>query len=270
MRTSIVSLAFAACASSALAQQTQVSFEGSYDQGQTWTGGTMLARPGDTLLIRARVALVNAGSNTVLGIAGITFQPKLTNFVPSQGDVVLPFTSSNGVGVAEEPQTNLGRILPFASSGMGSTSASGVLTSHLDPDNSLRFAGANAITATTNLAWGVGSGQLPPAIAGTNFRSGTDAVVFRYAVQLNSVAANSSWTATVDLGAIIQQRASYYVSYAGLRSYLVPVTQDTIVPLHIVVPAPGVMAVLTLALVGVRRRCAVVSSTIVCSSHGGV
>ncbi len=243
-----------ALASVALAQRTQITFEGSYDQGQTWHGGTILAQPGNTLLIRVRVGLTHDTMNTVLGLAGITFQPKLTNFNTSLGDVVLPFSSADGQGVPEEPQTNLGRILPFSSPGMGSTSASGVLTSHLDPDSTLRFAGANAATATTNLAWGVACGQLPPALAGTNFRPGSQAVVFRYAVQLNSVVATSMWTASVDLDSIYSQRAAYFLAYHGAVSLLAPVTQDTISPLHIVIPAPGTFTLTGFGLTLATRR----------------
>jgi len=256
MRSPATRLLALAVAMPALAQQqTRVTFEGSYDQGQTWHGGTIPYAPGTTLIIRARISLINYGTSTLVGLAGITFQPKLTNFSPAQGDVVLPFSRSDGGGVPEDPQTNLGRIAPFAASGMGTSSTSGLLTAHVDPGNTLRFAGANAVTQSTNLAWGVASGQLPRHLAGTNFREGLDPVVFRYAVQLNSVTTNTEWLATVDLGSILQQRASWYKPTMDTSSYLAPVTQDTIVPLRIVIPSPGSIAVALVGLtLGLRRR----------------
>jgi hypothetical protein len=158
-RTLLLAAAFAA---PALAQNSVVTFEGSLDGGATWSGGIIPYSPGTTLYIRARISLINYGSSTPLGLAGIIFQPKLTNFTPAQGDVVLPFTRDDGGGVPENPQTNVGRIAPFASSGMNTSSSSGLLTAHVDPGNILRFAGANAVAQSTNLAWGVASGQLPP------------------------------------------------------------------------------------------------------------
>lgn len=254
MPTSIMPLALAACASSAFAQNSVVTFEGSLDNGLSWSSGTIPYSPGSTLLIRARVSLINNGTSTLLGLAGITFQPKLSNYSPSQGDVVLPFTRGDGGAAPEDPQTNTGRIAPFASSGMNTASASGLLSAHVDPGNTLRFAGANAVTQSTNLAWGVASGQLPLAFAGTNFRRGHDAVVFRYAVQLNSVATNTEWLATVDLDAIVGQRASWYKPTSDTMSYLAPVTQDTIIPLRIVIPAPSSLALGALVIFATPRK----------------
>lgn len=254
MRTSILRLAALAFAAPAFAQNTQIVFEGSQDAGQTWHGGTMPYTPGNTLLIRARIDLVHAGTNTVLGFVGINFQPKLTNFFPAQGDRVLPFSSLDGTGVAEFPESNLGRLLPFASSGMSSGSSSGLLTSHVDADNALRFAGANATSATTNLAWGVSCGQTPRSLAGTDFRETTQPFVFRYGVVLNNPTATEC-VATVDLATVLQQRGAWYRTNAGTNSLLAPVTQDTIVPLHIVVPAPSAaFAMIACGLVAHRRR----------------
>jgi hypothetical protein len=243
----------AALAAPALAQSSVVTFEGSLDGGATWSGGTIPYAPGNTIIIRARISLINAGTNTLLGLAGITFQPKLTNFTPAQGDMVLPFTRDDGGAVPENPQSNVGRIAPFAASGMNTGSNSGLLTAHVDPGNILRFAGAIALTQSTNLAWGVASGQLPLALAGTNFRAGLDPVVFRYAVRLNSVATNTEWLATVDLDSIVQQRATWY-RVSGPDPLLAPVTQDSILPLRIVIPAPGPTAVALVGLTLCLRR----------------
>lgn len=256
MQTSILPLLLAACATSAIAQNTQITFEGSYDQGQTWHGGVMPYSPGNTLEVRARISLVNAGTNTVLGLAGITFMPTLTNFFPSQGDTVLPFSSSDGSGVPENPQSNLGRILPFSSSGMGPASASGLLTHFIDPGNILRFAGAND-NPDRSTRYGVSSGQVPLSIAPTSFRTGTDAVVFRYAVQLESAAVAGEWIASVNLNTILAARGSWYRTPAGTGSLLAPVTQETIVPLRIVIPQPGPLALaifFSMARASRRRR----------------
>jgi len=171
--------------------------------------------------------------------------------------VEAPRSQADSSGVSEEPQTNTGRILPFASSGMNSSSASGLLTSHVDGGNTLRFAGANAVTQTTNLAWGVSNGQTPRSIGGTNFRGGTDVVVFRYSINLAQDVAVRNLTATVDLSAILQSRGSWYRTDTGTGSLLAPVTADTISGLNITVnavPAPGALALLGLGGLAMARR----------------
>ncbi len=254
MKFAIALVAAAGLAATASAQNTQVTFEGSTDNGATWQGGN-IAFNGGNLLVRARITLVNAGTNTVLGLAGITFQPKVTGW--SAADVRNPFTTADGTGVSEEPQTNTGRILPFASSGMGTGSASGLLTSHVDGGNTLRFAGANAVTQTTNIAWGVANGQTPLSIAGTNFRRGTDVVVFRYSINLAQDVAVRNLTATVDLSSILQSRGSWYRTEGGTGSLLASVTADNIAGLNITVnavPAPGALALLGLGGLAMARR----------------
>jgi len=259
MKFAFALVAAAGLAATASAQNTGVIFEGSTDGGATWTGGSISTpSAGGTVLVRARVVLNNAGTNTVLGLAGITFQPKLTNW--SGSDVRNPFTSADGSGVSEEPQTNTGRILPFASSGMGSGSASGLLTSIVDGGNTLRFAGANAVTQTTNLAWGVSSGQVPQNLANppSSFRTGTDVVVFRYSVTLaGGAATDRTLTATVDLAAILQSRGSWYRQASGAGSLLATTTAQDIVGLNITVPgvpAPGALALVGLGGLAMARR----------------
>jgi MYXO-CTERM domain-containing protein len=254
MKFALALVAAAGLAATASAQNTQVTFEGSTDNGATWQGGNV-AFNGGNLLVRARITLVNAGTNTVLGLAGITFQPKVTGW--SAADVRNPFSSADGSGVTEEPQTNTGRIFPFASSGMGTGSASGLLTSHVDGGNTLRFAGANAVTQTTNNAWGVAIGQVPLTIGGTNFRRGTDVVVFRYSINLAQDVAARNLTATVDLSTIVQSRGSWYRTDNGVGSLFASVTSDNIAPLNITVnpvPAPGALALLGLGGLAMARR----------------
>ena len=194
------------------------------------------------------------GTDTVLGLAGLTFQPKLTGW--GAADTRNPFTTSDGSGVAEEPQTNTGRILPFASSGMGTASASGLLTSHVDGGNTLRFAGANAVTQSTNLAWGVSCGQTPRSIGGTNFRGGTNVVVFRYSVSIPIGAVIRDFSATADLASILQSRASWYRTDAGTGSLFSSITANDISPVHISgpLPTPGALALLGFGSVAAVRR----------------
>lgn len=240
-------------ASVALAQNTQIKFEGSYDQGQTWQSGTMPYSPGATLEVRARISLIHAGTTTVLGLAGLTFTPTLTNFIPAQGDTVLPFSTPDGTGVPEDPQSGLGRVVPFSSSDMSTGSASDMLTHFVETGNLLRFAGANYRPNST-IFWGVSCGQVPMVLAGTSFRPGTDAVVFRYAVQLNSAAVAGEWVASVGLNDILNTRASWYRVPVGASSLLAPVTQDTIVPLRILIPAPATCAIALFVCAAARRR----------------
>lgn len=257
MKFAFALVAAAGLAATASAQDnSRVIFESSRDNGVTWNGGNSnyAANPGDTvnLLVRARITLT--GTSTTLGLAGITFQPKLTGWGAT--DVRNAFTSADGSGVAEEPQTNTGRIFPFASSGMGPASASGLLTSHVDGGSTLRFAGANAVTQTTNNAWGVSSGQVPQSIGGSNFRGGTDVVVFRYSVSLAVGAADRDLSALVDLSAIVGTRTSWYRTPAGTGSLLVTLAAADIAAnnIHISVPAPGALALLGLGGLAVARR----------------
>lgn len=244
MRTHAAILSLATLAGLAQAQTptTRITFEGSLDHGTTWFSASDSRRgvlPGTTLFVRVRVDLPDAAITTVLGLASCVFQPKLTGWTPA--DVRLPFTNTNGNGVPDDPQDGLGRVLPFASAGMGSASASGLLTSFVEGDT-LRFAGANCVTPTTNLSWGVSMGQAPASIAGTNFRMGSDVVVFRYGVLLNGPIGRA-YQATVDLSTIVGGRGSWYRHYAGASGLVAPVGE--ILPLNIeIVPSPGVLALL--------------------------
>lgn len=260
MKFALALVAAAGLAATANAQSTsRVIFESSFDNGASWAGGAVnrTVAPNSTVNMMVRARIVLNGTDTVLGLAGITFQPKLTGW--GAGDVRNPFTTADGSGVSEEPQTNTGRILPFASSGMGSGSASGLLTSHVDGGNTLRFAGANAVAQTTNLAWGVSSGQVPPNLANppSSFRSGTDVVVFRYSVSLAVADMDRDLSALCDVSAILQTRASWYRNPNGAGSLLATVGANDMIAnnIHLMVPAPGALALAGLGgLVVARRR----------------
>lgn len=236
-------------ASLARAQNTQLVFQASADAGQSWHDRVDVV-PGTNVIIRLRVRLINLGTNTVLGLAGITLQPTLSNWNAAT-DTRRPFlTESDGSGVPEFPESNLGRIFPFASAGMSTHAASGVLTSHVDPGNILRFAGANCITPSTNLAWGVGLGQIPTLLG---IREGIDMVVFRYGVRVAGDA-ERTLMASVNVSDILQQRANWYRNLGGAGNLFAPIG-DNVVPATIhVIPAPAALPFLLLTLAASRRR----------------
>lgn len=261
MKKTIIMLAVAGLAAAANAQtapsSTRLIFEASTDAGATWNA-SVNATPGSTVYVRTRVVLAG-DSTSVLGLAGITFQPTLSNFLASDARVAFD-NDATGAGTSENPQTNTGRILPFASAGMGSSSASGLLTSFRDPGNVLRFAGANATGAVpggtnNNLAHGVNSAQTPQSISGTNFRGGTDVVVFRYAITVNDPTVRDM-VAGIPQGAVQNNRGSWYRTASGTGSLLATMGDSVSAVIHVVeVPAPGAMAILGLGgLVATRRR----------------
>lgn len=249
MAATVSALACAAC-SVCSAQNTQVLFEASRDAGLTWAE-RVNALPGDDMLVQVRIRLINVSATLVSGLGGITFQPRLTNWNPAF-DTRLPFSTPDGSAVPRAQPDALGRIAPFASSGMGTTSQCGLLTSFVDAGNTLRFAGANAVTSTTNLAWGVSSAQVPPSIGGTNFRSETDIAIFRYGVRLEGETPRDL-LATVNLSDIVGQRGSWYRN-TPFDLVLAPVRAEDILPATIhYIPTPATMLALLGAIAAPRR-----------------
>lgn len=248
-RAAVIALLLAA--GLARAQNTQVIFEASSNSGLTWHA-SVEARPDSTVLVRLRVRLIDAPNpNSVRGLSAITLQPRLTTWNPAI-DERLPLTTSDGSAVQEQPQTNLGRIFPFAAAGMGSSSTSGLLTSHVDAGNALRFAGANAVLPTTNNSWGVVLAQLPFSM-GTGFRTDFDVVVFRYGVRLGGE--DRVLVADVDRATILAGRSSWYMLNGS--NLPAPVRDEDILPATIhVIPAPSTLAFIlaALALTPSRRR----------------
>lgn len=228
------------------AQTTRLIMEASVDSAQTWSS-EVTPTAGGTVYFRVRAQLEGA---TALGFGGMTLQPILTHFVSGQ-DELIPFTIPNGGGVPAEPQTGTGRILPFGTGAQGDGSPSGLLIGHEDPGNVLRFAGSRNVSAMTNVAWGVALAQQPSALAGSNFESSLDVVVFRYAVRFNTSAVERLAWPTVE-GGLSGGVVKWFLNAAGTS--VVNSADVEQVPAR-VVPGPGAMSVVVVAgLIAGRRR----------------
>lgn len=254
-------LAVAGLAAAANAQSTNVVQEVSLN-GSSW-GSTVNATPGQTVYVRVRVQLSGA---TALGLAGITHQPTLSGWNPGGGDTRVDFTATGlnnscPPGAQTEPAfagrhvdgtnaTATGRIFPFGSAGMNTTSASGILTSLVDGGNVLRFAGSKATTATTNAAWGVNSAQLTPQLNGSCFNSSLDVVVFRYAITIG--ATHGSANLVTGVAGVSQNRGTWYLNAGGTQTLNADV--GTVTNATIVIPTPGALALLGLGGLAVGRR----------------
>jgi hypothetical protein len=195
---SFIALAGLAAAPVALAQETTIRFEVSSDYGDTWQDSIRVIA-GQRVDVRMRVELTTPPvGQTVLGLAGLTCQPTLSNWFPAIGDTRHPFTFE-GANSLDCPCTEsayngrhvvdglgvTGRIYPFGSGGQGHTSGSGILTSFNDPENRLRFAGSKWVSFTTAVQWGVSNAQNPLTLA-TNgrFNPSRYVTVFKYAVSI--------------------------------------------------------------------------------------
>lgn len=205
------------------------------------------ALPGAEITVRVRMQLLNPEPG-ILGLGGATYQPALSNWDAGR-DERRPFTDP------DPGSFFYGRVFPFASVGQGSSSASGLLTSFNDPGGVLRFAGANCVTMTTNLSWGVNSAQLTQQLGGTNFVGGTDVVVFRYGVALGDTGAERTLVASVPLAGVQNTRMTWFRTAIGTNSLLAPLTIDNIIPAEIhVIPSPAAFVPLVLALLAPRRK----------------
>lgn len=248
----VFALAGTAC-SICSAQNTQLVFEASNTQSQSWSPA-LSVQPGETVYVRLRIRLTDHGTSTVLGLAGITHDPKLSPW-NSAVDECLPFTDPIH-GVPEEPQTNTGRNMPFASRGFGTTNPTPSLGCYVR-NNALHFLPATPPPPqTTNLNWDISSGQTPPSIAGTNFRYGTDAVVFRYSVRVADSGTERDLIATQDLSGILAGRASWYRTDAGTGSLLSTIRPEDILPatIHVIPPPLSLTPLLAWPILVLRRR----------------
>jgi hypothetical protein len=231
-----------------------IRLESSLD-GENWTNNlrTVAVQPNSITRVQFRVRMVLENpASQILGFAGATYQPVLRGW--READRWIPFSYPSGTAGPYGPWV-VGRIAPFGGSGMGPSSASGVLTAFEEGDT-LRFAGANAAPPTTNLAWGVSSSQLTEQLSGTNFHPGVNPIVFQFSVELAAGDTDRSVTATAPLEYINLRRLTWYTQPNGLTSAITPVTESSILPatVFLTIPAPEPLLLLTLAFPLRRRR----------------
>ncbi len=259
LRVCVSAVAGGCLSASALAQSSVVRFEASSDGGSTWQSNVSVPA-GTTVQVRMSAELSGA---TALGLAGFTCQPRVTNWAAGV-DQLNPFTfpglQNNGTASTETaydgravrslPASNTGRIFPFGSAGQGAVSASGTLVGHQSA-GSLWFAGSRATNMGAQPQWGLSIAQLTQTESGTNFNSGLNVEVFRFAM----VAGDISATRTVNLGSLSGDHVYWYLDSTGASSLIVSnlsVSAATITT----VPGPGAVGVLGAVglLVGRRRR----------------
>lgn len=243
----------------AAGQTTLLTFETSADAGQNWSSDVQVA-PGTTVYVRLRAQLNGA---TATGLAGLTFQPRVSNWHPgSDQKVAFTFpgldnagtpvseTAYNGRHVAATPAANTGRIFPFGSAGQGASSPSGVIMGHENAGSTLWYAGANATLPGVQPHYGIGISQFPSSISGSNYNASLNVEVFRFAVRVNSTEA----VRQIDLANLSNNTVYWYTDTDGVsplvsNNVLVNVGRITMVP------APGALGVLGVAgVVALRRR----------------
>lgn len=238
--------------STAAAQSSRMTFSNEVRRpGGEW-GSSIDVQPGERVEIRVRATLSSRPAN-VAGFAGMTFQPILKNWRPDLGDTTVDFPSLCR-GRCTEPQP-YGRVQPFDSSIMDENSATGVLTGFDDPENILRIAGGNNITATTNLAWGVPVSQVTWVLGGTNFNGSSDIVVFRYFVDIAPQSPPRTLEATTPPAYFNLGRATWFtVQLSGPFFVSIPSQADIIRGTINVIPAPSTLLALAAASALATRR----------------
>jgi hypothetical protein len=239
-----LALASALLATPALAQVTHIHLEASTDLGATWSSA-VAAEPGREVSVRIRVRLDSAGTTmTSVGLAGLIYQPVVQGW--SENDRSLPFDHAppaNGMGY--------GRVYPYTSVAQGPGSSSGELTTFHN-GTTLRIAGANSVTPTTDLRWGLTSTQSPQSLNPTGFSTSLDVVVFRFGVIAGAGGARAL-RADVPLAWINNVRATWFTSL--IHPMEAAVTPDSVHPAEIwIVPSPCVWSCAVVMLAGSRRR----------------
>jgi len=159
------------------------------------------------------------------GLNAITFQVIIDGWTP--GDSVLAFEPSLGVGLNDNGRTN-----PFATQPMTTASASGQLHAFVGA-STVRFAGENCVTPTTNLAWGVSAHQPPLDIAGPLFNSDPTVQVLRFEFQIDPLSTYRTITISVPDTLIDGGTMSWYTSADGTSNCVTPIDAGDVTPLVI-------------------------------------
>lgn len=250
---SLAALAGLAGAPQALAQHTRIICEASGDYGLTWHDAVTVW-PGQRVDVRVRLELVDVPMGmTISGFAGAVYQPVLIGWRSGDGDARLPFTINWGTppipnNCPAQTETAYqgrhvcdglavtGRIYPFGTGGQGSSSSSGVLTSFVDNNSILRFAGSKNTTPNTQPAWGVASSQQPPSLAGTRFDSSVITTPFKYVVSLGPrTTAPRQLIASVPRQWISGGITQWYLNASGTSVLNNPPRDEDIIPATILV-----------------------------------
>ncbi len=228
-----------ACAPMAAGQNTVFRTEVARPCGE-W-GPSISAYHGETVSVRVRVTFVGQypATATTRGFAGATYQPTLAGYFPALGDALAPLPPT-GAGVAGCPVVAqacvapfcraVGRLLPFASAGQGTGSASGLLTSFVE-GGVLRFAGSRNTTPTTDLRWGVINGQTPNILACVCFVSAIDVVGFQYEVTIGRAGpGRRHLIAAVPHEYIANGRVNWYQNDGGHPVLQAPIRPQDVIP----------------------------------------
>ena len=238
-------LAFAG--SNAAGQRTHLYLEAASDAAPAWSS-TIVANPGDTVVVRLRVAYDAMGSGVYnAGFAGMLTQPTLASWDGT--DTLLSFSPA-----LPPDDGSFGRVYPFTSSDQSPGSATGALTAFIDGPGTLRFAGSKNVTPTTNLQWGLSSTQRLYSLNPTGYNSNLDVVVFRFAFVAGT--GGRTLVASAPIEWIYNEAALWFPCGACIGLMNTPVTPETIHPASTtIVPAtpPVVLMFLGVGSWGRRR-----------------
>jgi hypothetical protein len=236
-------------ANAAFAQHTRVICEVSGDYGVTWHD-SLTVWPGQRVDVRVRLPIIDIPvGQSVSHLSGATYQPCLFGWRADLGDRVVPF-SFPGVDSVAVPTTEAayagrhvidgigvtGRVNPFGAGSQSSTSGTGLLSSVVDANNVLRFAGSKATTPQLNLAWGVATAQPPANLTHINYNFSHDPVVFKYAVVLSAQTTQQrSLSAVVPLEFVYGGFVRWYPTPTASTTLAATVRSEDIVPANIAV-----------------------------------
>ncbi len=216
------------------AQNARVSCEVYDHAAQAWVPD-LVARTGETLTVRVRVRYVGEFPSTIQGFAGMTCQPTLSEWYPEGGDRANPWPLIYPVPGCLWCGTDcpscidcIGRVFWQPGQGIGITIE---IVPFSDPGHRLRFAGSKNTTPTTNLAWGVPTGQPPLSLLGNRYCDSLDVIIIQYRVTLGRASPRRrEMVATVPAEWIGVGRANWYINAGGNPALQTPITSDWVIP----------------------------------------